>query len=238
MVLCLSRCFKFSDPSVFYNIHAVGNEVNILIFLSSVKLTLCKICVIYNFILCLFYWNIRANKASDNTIPKMRQSKEVIRLYRIFQVLLVGLNDIAREYVLVLVNNIAMTMSVLCNYGLIRFHDTVPLETLVQMTIISVASTVYLITTCINLGNVNEISKSTVNSWKRKYSKVKCCEEDKLMLMYFNSCRFLRVELGSYGYYKKATTLGTIGKIFVYTAKFTLTMNKIFRVKVDNHGDL
>ena len=121
-----------------------------------------------------------------------------------------------------------MIMTVLCNYGLISFNDSVELETLIQMTIISVAAAVYLFTTCIKFGKINEMSKTMVNSWKRKYSKVQCFENNDLMRVYFNSCRFLRIDVGCYGHYRKATTLPTIGKIFVYTAKFTLTMNKVF----------
>jgi len=137
-----------------------------------------------------------------------------------------GFNGVYRKYFLLMLNNIMTIISVCGQVIYITFHDRLIL--VVGMGIITLAnfSTTYLIITYYKLGQIHESSQKCIGSWKR-YGGLELRPIDrKLVKRYVKSLRSCRVELGDFGYYRKATSSRIIVKLVFYTTKGIMIINK------------
>jgi hypothetical protein len=124
------------------------------------------------------------------------------------------------------INDLCITIAVTSNFALIRFHDHLPLEIVAVDTLLSSLASGFLLVTYIKFGEVNELAKGLLNSWKRSSGNISMPSEKKLMKKYVKSCSLLKLELGSFGHYKRPTSIRIVGKLVIYTVKFTMMMKK------------
>ena len=134
---------------------------------------------------------------------------------------------INRKFLLICLNNILTTVTVLSNFLLIRHHDQIPRAGLPMLLIVSTGSTSFLLITYKKFGEINERSKSCTSSWKRN-TKYLNLDEKILVSTYVRSFRPFRMELGSFGFYQKPNTIRIVGKLFFYTSKFLLMTIDLF----------
>ena len=161
------------------------------------------------------------------TSMEIRQPGHAVHAYKCFQILINDLNDVIRDYFMMFVNDLSITLAVICNFMLIRFHDKLNSEVILISIVFSIITTAFLFISYIQFGEINEMSKSFVNSWKRNNRHIECVRERKLMKKYIKACPLLKVELGSFTWYKKPTSIRIIGKLVTYTVKFTMLMKKL-----------
>ena len=162
------------------------------------------------------------------TKETIREPKNVILIYRNLQLLFWDFNNICRQYLLMFVNNVTVSFVVWCNFVLIKLHDRATIEVLGTAVVVSATSAGFLIITYMVLGDINQKSIVLISSWKLGRETKKLSPADKkLMKKYIKSCRFLGVELGSFGCYKKPTSIRIIGKLVTYTVKFLMMMSNL-----------
>jgi hypothetical protein len=125
------------------------------------------------------------------------------------------------------INDLCITIAVTSNFAMIRFHDHLPLEIVAAVILMSNLASGFLLVTYIKFGEVNELSKRLLNSWKRSSGTISIPSKKKLMKKYIKSCSLLKLELGSFGHYKRPTSIRIAGKLVIYTVKFTMMMKKV-----------
>jgi hypothetical protein len=163
---------------------------------------------------------------SPFTSDSLRRPAAALHTYRCLKVLEVSANANIRETAFFTVlNNSILALSVLCNFCLVRFSHTNPPIVVSILISLSIFGTAAIILLHIVLGRFNDVSIEFINSWKRRrdirYS------ERKVLLRLMRSCRSLRLEIGSFGYFKKNTTFLVVGKLVFYTTKLlVLTKTK------------
>ena len=159
----------------------------------------------------------RVGQRSSFTKDALRKPANALHTYRCLQFLELSWNNLVGDYFLFIVNNVGVALVVISNWCLVRFSATEPLYGIFIFIVASSFSTAYLIMIHIVLGNYNEVSKSFVSSWMKNTNLL--YYDRKAVLKYIRSCRLLRVQKGSFGYFKKTTSLDIVGKIIFYTAK-------------------
>jgi len=95
-----------------------------------------------------------------------------------------------------------------------------PVVSLFVTGMLSVVTTLQLFQSYFRLGEINAKSAKLIKGWGKD---LKWKRSDRvLMSKYVRSCRPLRVELGSFGCYRKPNSIIIIGKLIVYTARVLL----------------
>jgi hypothetical protein len=208
-----------------------------MLLLYAIHICLCK--VYFDFISNKFLWNFISEEpfvlspfrnfcllTNDSEIltEKLPSHKSLIMTYRSLQLLTNHFNSLTRDYILVSINDFQTVLAVICNFVLIQLHDRVPLEGLFTISMLSFTATMYLLLSYIHLGTINEASKNLIRSWKNT------CRNRKSTLMskYVKSFRSIRIELGSFGYYRKPTSIQIVGKLIFYTSKFIMVTKRYF----------
>jgi hypothetical protein len=145
--------------------------------------------------------------------------------YRCLQLLVTEMNSITSDYLLMAFGNISITIAVLGNFMIIRYHDTMPPVPLFLFTLSSFTGNMYMWASYLKLGDVNQISQTLISSKRRAMSS----EGDNIYFIRFiRSCsQHLRIHMSSFGYYKKPTSIRVIGKIVVYTARILILTKKL-----------
>ena len=146
-----------------------------------------------------------------------KKSETVIHTFKCLQLLTTELNNVVRTYVLVIANNIAIIITVVCNVIFIRLHLEIPKLGAVTVLLISIAGSMYVVESYIKLGTINKKSASCIRSWYRN-GRLDPFERDNTD-KYIKSCRPLRMEFGSFGYYKKPASIRALGILIMYTSK-------------------
>ena len=159
---------------------------------------------------------------SPFTIDELRSSRTVVQMYRCIQIIVNSTNDIMRDYFIMTVNNSLTCIILICNFTLIRLRDKLDLTQTIVVGGTAAASMLSLGLEYYTLAFMNERSVSFKNSWTKNPSYRK-----KLLLKSFKSIRHLRVEIGSFGFYKKQSTITILGKLILYTAKSLLMTKKL-----------
>jgi hypothetical protein len=152
----------------------------------------------------------------------------MIRIYRRIQILLNSSNDIFREYFFLVLNNILIVIAVLCNYVLIRFHKWLGLAEMLSFGMLTLACKLSICIIYFKLGSMNDKSIKLVAAWKAKFSRKKSHGQNIAIGKSLESLSPLKVEMSSFGCYKKKTSVRIIGKLFFYTTKSLIMTRKIF----------
>ena len=140
--------------------------------------------------------------------------------YRCLQVFELSWNNIFRDYFILVIHNVGILLIVFSNYSLIRFKENEPNLIILALLIISLYCTTYIILANITFGRYNEVSKGFIGSWRRKIDM--SYYDRRAALKYIKSCRLLKIESGSFGYFKIAATPNAIGKLIFYTVKLLM----------------
>ena len=88
-------------------------------------------------------------------------------------------------------------------------------------------ATATLFTIYFKMGEVNEMSKALINSWRKSPMPSFSPADKSLFQKYIKSCRPLRLDVGAFGYYNRPLSIRIVGKVVVYAVKFLIIMNKI-----------
>jgi len=150
-----------------------------------------------------------------------------MQLFRNLQLLMVDFNGITRDYFWMTLNNMFMCYTVSSSFILIKLHSHMNFEGLVISFLCGAPATVGLIIHYVIFGDINQLSKRFLLSWKIKAGTLP--PGDKITLLKFiRSCRPLQMDLGNFGYFKKPASIRIIGKLVYYTVKYLLLMNQRF----------
>ena len=168
----------------------------------------------------------RAKSSSRFTKDLLRRPSNAMHTYRCLQVLELSVNCLIRTYFFFVVNNSVVTIVVVSIFTLVRLSKHESIVSISILSILSVFCTVYLIIVHIIFGQFNEVSKVFVGSWKRNTSLN--YYDRKAVLKYIRSCRLLRIEIGTFGHFKKATCLHIVGKLIFYTVKLLMVTSQHF----------
>jgi len=158
----------------------------------------------------------------------LRLPRNFIKEYRSLEILMNRFNIIAGPYILMLVNNVSLTLSVGGQIMIIMFHVELGLGALMLTCLVSFLATVFLVITYFKFGEINENSKQCISSWKRnlRFSNHNL-HDTKLVVRQIRSLGVCRIELGSFGYYKKSNNIRIIGKIIYYTVKGLMLLTEL-----------
>jgi len=179
------------------------------------------------FVICTI---IRCGCKSKYTMDNLRLPSNFLTEYKLLQLLNYAMNRIVGPYVLMVINNISLVLSVGGQIVLIQLHGHVELETISCTSVLALAGTGFLIISYFKLGEVNEYSKKCIASWKRNAGWYLTASDKLLVTRYIRSLTVCKIELGGMGYYKKANSLRIIGKIIYYTTKGLMLIQKILRL--------
>ena len=151
----------------------------------------------------------------------LRRPTDVLHSYQCLKILEVESNNLfSRTYLINFSNSVAVLMSVICNFFLVRFSGDASILLVLVMILVSGLGATYLILLHIVFGGYNEVCKKSISSWKRNTS-LNSYEKRSI-----NSCRSLRVESGQFGYFQKHTTLNIVGRLVYLTVRvLMLTKN-------------
>ncbi len=169
----------------------------------------------------------RANKSSLDTKDTIRTPTSFLLLHKSLGALTNQFNLIGRDFLLVAVNTIVLSIVIICNVALIRFHSFLAIEAVVILVTGSVLGTAYLVLSHQKFGEFNGGSGKYLASW-RKTLKDLNPNDRKLMKKYLNSCHPLQIKLGNFGYYRNQQTVKMISRIIVYTAKILISSKRSF----------
>ena len=146
-----------------------------------------------------------------------KQPGTIIHTFRCLQLLTTEVNKVVRTYVLVVANNIARSITVVCNIIVIRLHHEIPIPGAVAVLIAASGGALYILGSYIKLGTINKKSASCIKSWYKNGTLDKFDRD--FMNKYIKSCRPLRIESGSFGYYRKPASIRVLGMLIMYTSK-------------------
>jgi len=166
------------------------------------------------------YLNYRSNVSSPYTLKKLREPQHRIFVYRCFCILFNRLNFFVGDYLSVILTNIGVCLAVTSNTALIRFHSDLPPEPILVVSVILGFTTGFLFEGYYKLGELHALSGKVIRCWSRNV----IWRDRGLMSKYTRSCQPIRVQLGSFGFYKKANSITIIGKIVLYTNRVLLLM--------------
>jgi len=158
----------------------------------------------------------------------MRRLAEVVLLYKSCQLLLNNFNIIFQSFLQTFLNNGATIIAVILTFALVKFNSTMSIVELCVLLMGVFGTTVFLILTYTKFGDVNDQSKKILGSWKR-WNGWESPYDRNLMLKYMRASTQLKVELNSFGFYKKQNTVRIVGRLIYYTAKL-LVMTKKFKI--------
>jgi len=161
---------------------------------------------------------------SKFTTDYLRNPPTALLSFRSVQLLLAQLNFIT-DIILFLLNNIIIFGTILCNFIIIRSHDTAGLPVLLIVVTASISGFACVMFTHIKFGEIHESSKCFIVSWRRNLERM-CKHDQVLFRKYLISCRAFGVSLGPFSFYHKPNTFRVAGKIILYTTKFLLMVNK------------
>lgn len=136
---------------------------------------------------------------------------------RCLQIMTTSANLIMRDWILTIITNMLMTYTVFCVVGTIKVHHIVPFLPLTALLLDALVGAGALILLYMELGEYHEASKKFLGSWKRCTKTVG--KDRKILGKYLRSCRILRFEMGSMGYFQKASSKRIIAKIIFYVNK-------------------
>jgi len=148
-----------------------------------------------------------------------------IREHRALETLLNRFNFIGGPYILIIMNNAALTVTVGGQIVVIVFKTQLGLVSMLLISLVAFLAAGFLIISYFEFGQLNENSKACINSWKQN---VRLCQRDdmQVLIRQIRSLRVCRIQLGSFGYYKKANSMRVILRIFYYTVKGLMVMTK------------
>jgi len=169
---------------------------------------------------------IRCSKTSQFTSNQLRKPSKLLHVYKSLQVLNKEFNSLTRPYLLMAINNAMLVVSVGGQVVAIQLHDKLNLETLTCILTLSLGAAGYLILLYFKLGQVHETSRKCLESWK-KNAGLHLEHRDKLLaLCYVRSLSTCKIELGSFGYFRKANSLKIIEKLIYFTVKGVVLLQK------------
>jgi len=117
-------------------------------------------------------------------------------------------------------------MGVVANILLIKCHVKLDFDELFLFISMSVTGNLYILIVYLTLGEVNSVSKKLITRTIRNTAKDS--RQSFIFKKFLISCaRFIGIELNSFGYYQKPTSIRIIGKIVVYTVKCLMMMKDI-----------
>jgi len=154
-----------------------------------------------------------------------------LRTYRGLYVSLILVNEITRDYVLIALNNIIISVNVTCLTLYMGYHAQLDFETLITTALITLVTLIYLVLTYSKFGEINDSSMKLIRRIQRNVKTVKGNANDKRknVLRLESKCMLpLRIDLGSFGYYKKPNSLRIIPKLMYYASKGIMISKKIF----------
>ena len=167
-----------------------------------------------------------SKKISLYTSQDLRTPQAFLYAYKSLELVLIRINLITRQYFLIFFNNSMTFVSVGGQVIYISLRSHLTLEIRVGLLIFIIASTAYMIITYYKLGELHELSKNVILSWKNS-SPLKLEPLDRILIRkYANSLRPLRIELGDFGYYRKPTSIRIILKLTYYTARSLMIAQK------------
>jgi len=168
----------------------------------------------------------RCTKSSEYTSDELRKPSNFIHSYKCLELLINEFNCLTKPYLFMAINNIMMVVSVGGQVISIQLRKKINPETLACLISLSGISMGYLILSYLKLGHVNENSKKCLGSWKRNAGLNLEYHDKFLALRYVRSLGACKVELGGFGYFKKANSLKIIEKIIYYIVKGIMLSQK------------
>jgi len=162
-------------------------------------------------------------------VPKhLRQMIATVYVYKCLQLSLILLNGIARNLLVYMTySTVAILVTSLILF--IGYQDQLNFFTRILIFFVTLVNTVSLKLVYDQLGDFNAISKKYVGQLRRSVHDVRFGNADKVLLgKYAQSLLPLRIELGSFGYFKKPNSLRAITMLLYYTMKGIMISRKIF----------
>jgi len=168
----------------------------------------------------------RPIKCSIYTKDELRKPKTAMQIIRNLQLLLLDFNNLVRDCILIVVNNLCIVLSVAAAYALIKFHHELNYFILLGIFLGWINCLGFLIMSYKKLGEVNKGSREFNDAWNRKTGFLKPSMKIE-MKKFIRSSRPMRIELGDFGYYNKSGGIRILGKLVtLYTVKFLMLTNK------------
>ena len=155
-----------------------------------------------------------------------RQPGAIIHTLKCLYLLNTEVNNVIRTYVLVIANDFAIIITVVCNVILIRLHREIPKLGTGSILIASLGGALYILASYVKFGTINKKSISCIKSWYKNGSLDKL--DRNFTDKYIKSCRPLRMEFGSFGYYKKPASIRVLGILIMYTSKALIITKSYF----------
>ena len=119
------------------------------------------------------------------------------------------------------VQYLAMGISVISSFVIIRHHDDLGTLGLMVMSVITLVALLYQLIIYYKLSEGNQLSIKLKKSWVRNLEKL-IGRDRKLLAKYAKSSRPIRMEIGNLGYFKKSTCINSCSKVVYYVTKLLL----------------
>jgi hypothetical protein len=163
--------------------------------------------------------------------PELREpAEDMFRVYESLQILNAAFNEITRDYLLPITNQLVTISSVLSIYTLLKYRENVRTEMVVPIIIISLSTATYLFITHLKLGEVHKTSTATIGNWRRKLQlgNVNSSKSRRMALLkYTKGIRPIKAEFTSFGHFTKPKSIVIVGKLTLYTSKLYLMTRRI-----------
>ena len=156
----------------------------------------------------------------------MRRPANFLHTYKGLQLLLNEFTSVVRPYLLMLLNNMILTLVVGGQIILIKFHSMITMGPLLYILIVVLVGNAYLIITYFKFGEIHEFSLKCIGSWERNDGNTNQPRDRLLLKRYVRSLRLCRVDLGDFGYYRQVNSLRIVGKVIYYTTKSIMLIQK------------
>jgi len=148
----------------------------------------------------------RCGISSRYTSDELRLPRNFIQEHKMFEILLSKFNIISAPYLLILMNNVTLTLSVGGQIIIILFHTQLSLELVIGTGFICLLVTGFLVISYYKFGQINENSRKSITSWKQNVGVYSLCNKE-LIKRQIRALRVCKVRLGDFGYYKRANGL-------------------------------
>jgi len=183
------------------------------------------------------YWSLavlselKRIKVNSSHLPSITARKLVfaISCYRQLQIDVLLMNEITGGYLLIVLTNSLTLISTASLTLYIGYHHQLDIQTLLTTALAMLLSLLCLVLLYYKFGDFNESSKKFSSMLQRNIKHGILRAEDKTLLTkYAYSLHPLKMDLGSFGYFKKPNSLRILTKILAYSVKGVMISKKIY----------
>ena len=155
-------------------------------------------------------------------MDKLREPGNALHTYKSLYLLCNIFNGICGNFYVPFLSLAIMITSTVCNSILIRYYYILGSSGVVAVSGVAMAAAMYPLVISFKIAKIYEVSNSFKSSWRRSQGIKLRVFDQRLMMKYLKSCRPMRIQIGSYDYYRNSSSTTICTKVIFFTGKLLL----------------